>query len=430
MTQIRDQYQFIHNVFANFFKDSLDFFSTCLYPRFQYRVIGTYDKGVEYINKQCEYGRETDMPMYPALILNPSGEFMPADANAGGRQYWRYPNLAPTMVKRLFDPIYKDQHIQVHAGFLRIKGEMELIMLLNSFYEYCDLRMLFLNIFGGLDRIIYPNFFSSFIILPEDFVNFTYDNEYTGANYQIDWSTANASDKLVKTIATEELVLPLNIKPQYALTSLSDGSNRYGGTDGVAEWKLSATVNYELEIPNYLILESDFLAEEINLEVRYGSAYSANNDFQPPDTRMLYDYSWNWGLNYDTNTPDKLGYMDPMDTSCVVTYIGDFVYQHRYFHEVTAEEAATCDTTNNIYITLPEQILDPKILIVNSKDGELNYGDHYYIIDDGWTLVIRTGDEQSYVWNQCPPVTETKPWICLEEGWILELYVYKKLVGD
>lgn len=426
MSQIREQYQFIHNVFANFFKDSLDFFSTCIYPRFQYRVVGTYDKAVEYINKQCEYGRETDRPMLPALILNPSGEFLPADANAGGRQTWRYPNLSPTFTKRLFNPIYRDDRVVVYPGFIRIKGEIELLMLLNSFYEYCDLRMLFINTFGGLDRIIYPRFFSSFIILPQSFINYTYRNQYSGQSYQLDWFSANASEELVKTIASEELVLPLNVKPQYALTSLSDGSNRYGGTDGIAEWKLSATVNYEIEIPNYMVLESDYLVEHVDLELRYGSAFSAYNDYQPPDNRILYDFSWSWGLTPEVDNPDK-EWLNPADATCVVTTTGDFVYETRYFHVVTADEAATCDTTNNIYIDLPEQIVDPKILIVNSKDGALNYGDHYYIIDNGWTLVIRTGDVQRDTWESCPPVTREVPWICLEEGWILELFVYKKL---
>jgi ketosteroid isomerase-like protein len=75
MTQIRERYHFIHNVFANFFKDTLNFFSECLYPRFEYTVVGTYDKAVEYIVKQCELGREADRPTLPALILNPTGDF-------------------------------------------------------------------------------------------------------------------------------------------------------------------------------------------------------------------------------------------------------------------------------------------------------------------------------------------------------------------
>jgi hypothetical protein len=427
MAQLRERYHFIHNVFANFFKDTLDFFSSCLYDRFEYRVVGTYDKAVEYINKQCEYGRETDKPMLPALVLNPSGEFAPADANSGGRQYWRYPNLAPTMIKRLFKAIYKDENLIVNAGFLRIKGEIELIMLLNSFYEYCDLRLLFINMFGGMDRIIYPLYFTSFIILPESFVKYEYRNPYTGKHYNIDWAGASASDLLVKTTATNELVLPLRVKPQYALTSLADGSNRYGGTDNIAEWKLTASINYEIEIPNYLIIESDYLAEEADVEIQYGSAYSVSNDYAPPDSKILYNFAWDWGLNEQTNTPDKLDPLVASDATCEISFVGDYRYYTRYFHVVTAAEAALCDSTSNLEISLPEQIIDPKILLVNSRDGQLVYGDHYYIADNGWTLVIRTGDTHTQRWEECPPLVETEHWVCLKEGWILELYVYKRL---
>ena len=221
---------------------------------------------------------------------------------------------------------------------MRVKGEIELIMLLNSFYEYCDLRMLMYNMFGGVDRIIYPKFFSSFIILPETFVNYEYDNDYTGQTYQLDWEGANASEYLVRSTARNELILPLNIKPQISIASMSDSSNRYGGTDNIAEWKLSCTLNYELEMPNYLIIESDYLAQNFDLEIRYGSTYSSNNDYQPPDTRFIYNYSWNWDLNEDENS--FLGFLDIDDATSSNTFIGDFVFKTRYFHEVTADEAA------------------------------------------------------------------------------------------
>ena len=83
--QTRWRYHFIHNVYAHFFNDMLEYFSTYLYPRFEYTVVGTYDKAVEYLEKCQQYARETDKPLLPALILNPSGEFDNADANSGGR---------------------------------------------------------------------------------------------------------------------------------------------------------------------------------------------------------------------------------------------------------------------------------------------------------------------------------------------------------
>lgn len=417
MSQLRERYHFIHNVFANFYKDVLDWFSLTLYPRFEYRVIGTYDKAVEYIQKQCQYDRETDMPMLPALVLNPSGDFEPADANAGGAQYWRYPNLTPTLIKRLFKPIYKDDRVLVNAAFIRIKGEIELIMLLNSFYEYCDIRMLFINMFGGLNRIIYPRFFSSFIILPDSFTTYNYTNKYLGpsATYQLDWESAGAYDMLVKSTARNEYVLPLNVKPQLALQGLTDASNRYGGADNIAEWKLGATINYEIEIPNYLIIESDFLAQEIDLEIKYGSTYSEYNDFQPPEDRFLERFTWDWGFGYRTNSSYERRDIPVYPVSdSTTTFVGDFEYNTRYFHVVSAEDMASIsDGTSYLYIDLTsaQQITFPKILIVNSKDGPMTYQDHYYLDNDGWRLVIRTNDT-----------------VTLEEGWVLELFVYK-LVG-
>jgi len=407
MTQIRERYHFIHNVFANFYKDVLDWLSETLYPRFEYRVVSNYDKAVEYIQKRCQYGRETNMPMLPALILNPHGDFEPADANAGGAQYWRYPNLSPTLAKRLFKPIYKDEHVLVNTSFIRIKGEIELIMLLNSFYEYCDVRMLFINMFGGLNRIIYTKFFSSFIILPQSFTEYKYTNEYTGVEYELDWESAGATEMLVRSTARREMVLPLNIKPQLALQGLSDASNRYGGADSIAEWKLGATLNYEIELPNYLIIESDYLAQKIDFEFRYGSTFSVYNDYQLPDNRILKNYTWDWGLNFDTNTPDKLDILDPTEITSTGTFVGDFIFHTRYIHEITAGDV---DSTSNVTIDLPEQIVEPKILIINSKHGEMNYGPHYILINDGWTVEIKT--------------TET---VQLDVGDFIELFVYKQL---
>ena len=407
MSQTRERYHYIHNVYANFFKDMLDYFSVELYPRFEYRVVATYDKAVEYLSKRQQYCRETDKPFLPALVLNPSGDFSPADTNAGGRFTWRYPNLSPTFVKRLFDPIYQDANTIVHAGMTRMKGEFELLMLVNSFYEYADLRQLMYTYFGGTERIIYPRFFTSFIIIPEDMLNYEYTNEYTGVHYKLKWSEAGAYNKLVRSTAKNELVLPLNVKPQISLQGLSDSSSRYGGTDKLADWRLTANINYEMEIPTYLVIESDYLAENIDLEIRMGSVFSDYADYEPPENRISLDYSWDWGLDETSNT---LMIMHPenIDSTCNV-YTSDFEFNTRYFHTVTADQA---DSTANVEITLPERIIDNKTLLVNSADGLMSYGDHYIIKDNGWTLLLKTYDPQN---------------VYLQEGWVLELYVYLKI---
>ena len=408
---MREMYFFIHNVYANFFKDTLDYFSLHLYPRFEHRVVGTYDKAVEYIQKTCQYDRETDRPNLPALILNPSGDFDVADGNAGGRQLWRFPNLAPGMIKRIFDPLYQDANTQVNVGFIRMQGDIELIMLLNSFYEYCDMRMLMLQIFGGFERWIYPQFFTTFIILPEDFINFRYDNPYTGRSYRLDWESAGAYERLVKTTARNELVVPCNIKPTYKLTGVNDASSRYGGTDTLADWRLGATIRYEIEIPSYLVLETDWLIENVNVSIQAGSAYSAYSDYTVPTAAISGVVSKDFGLDQTSNSTID------MDGTCNQTIAmpdeEEFLFHTRYYHVVTQAEA---DSTSNVTITLPETIDDLKTLLVNSKYGPMEYGAHYQLgnyksalPDPGYQdLIIQIANVE------------------LEVGMVIELFVYKR----
>ena len=396
MVDTRYNYLFIHNVYANFFKDALEYFTTYLHPRFEYKVVGTYDKAVSYIKNTEEYGREVDKPLLPAFILNPTGDFNIADSIAGGKQLWRFPNLAPGMVKRLFKPIYEDPNVLINVGFIRIKGEIELIMLLNSFYEYADLRMLMIQIFGGPDRWIYPRWFNSFIILPEELVDYTYTNSSTGETYSLNWDSAGAYEYLVKTTNQTELVVPCSIKPQYKLTSLGDGSTKYGG-EKLADWRLTASIEYEIEVPSFIIMETDFLAENIEFEIRCSSCYSAYSDFQPPTYRDIYDVHWDFGL--DTTGTHDIVVPDETD----VTYDGKATFKTRYFHIVTQEEA---DSETNVDIDIPEQIIERKLLIVNSSNGQLMYGDDYIIKDSGSTLEINVAN------------------VNLIKDMIIELYVY------
>jgi len=398
----RDLYFFIHNVYANFFKDSLDYFSLHLYPRFEHRVVGTYDKAVEYIQKTCQYDRETDKPMLPALILNPSGDFDLADGNAGGRQLWRFPNLSPGMIKRIYDPVYQDANTQVTVGFVRMQGDIELLMLLNSFYEYCDMKMLLLQIFGGMERWIYPQFFTTFVILPEELINYEYSNPYTGLKYKLDWASAGAYDKLVKTTARNELVIPCNIKPTYKLTGFSDASTRYGGADALADWRLGITVKYEIEMPSYLVLQSDWLAEEALINIQSGSAYSAYSNYDVPTHMIHRTASKDWGLDETSSSVINMDGTTYIDTSATER---EYEYHTRYFHIITQTEV---DSTANVPISIPEQIDDVEGFIVNSKYGEMSFGDHYLLTDNGNTLLIRIDTVE------------------LELGMIIELYVYKR----
>jgi len=374
----RYHYSFIHNVFSTFYQDALDYFATYLQPRFEYTTISTYDKAVEYLNKSEQYGREIDQPNLPALILDPSGDFQIADD--GGMQLWRFPNLAPGLIKRLFNPIYQDQNIIVTPGFSRFKGEIELIAAVNSIYEFLDLKVLYLQIFGGMNRIIYPTVFNGFLILPDELYNYSYSNEYTGVSYTMDWTTAGSTDQLIKTTNRTEHILPVNIRPWFKLTGMSDVSTKYGGTDKLADWKLSTTIEYEIEMPSYIVLESDYLAQNLKMNIRMGSTYSVYPEYEPPTTRLVSNTTWDWHLNPDTDSD-----LDT-DATSHIEFSKELVFKTRYYHIVTEAEA---ESTTDVDITLPETISDPDYLLVNYRYGELSYGDNHTIINNGETLRIK-----------------------------------------
>ncbi len=389
-------YEFVHNALGAFYKDTLDYFADYLYPRFNYKTMGTYHKAVEYLKEKQNLGREMDKPNLPAIILNPSGDFNFSEN--GGRQFHRFPNLAPGIIDRLYDPIYQDENMKVTPGFSRLKGEIELIILLNSIYEYIDLRFFLLQIFNGPDRKIYPRYFNSFIIIPDELYNYQYTNEYTGVTYKINWPSAGVTKELIKTTNQEEYIYPVTIKPWYVLTSMTDASTKYGGTDNLSDWRLSVTIEYEIEIPSYLILKSDYLAKNLNLNIKFGSAYSAYPEYQPPQTRIINTYSWETGLDSTSDSDIEL------DSTAYISYEKTVEYKTRYYHIITQYEA---DSTSNIIISIPEIIDDNQLILINSGSGLLSYGDHYIIDESGTLLEIKIENVE------------------LETGKIIEMYIYE-----
>ncbi len=404
MVPTRYNYQFIHNVFGHFFKDMLDYFADYLYPRFDFKVVGTYDKAVEWINKTTQYDREIYQPMRPALILNPSGDFVVDETY--GSMLWRYPNLYPGFVKYVFDPVYQDQHMIVNVGFTRFRGEVEFIALVPSFYEYSDLKVFLNLIFGGQNRYIYPLFFNSFIIIPDELKNYEYYNPVTGLRYRLNWEECGAWNQLVETTAKTEYVIPCKIKPKFRFTAMSDASTRLGGQDKLPDWRLAFTVEYEVEVPSFVILQSDYLAENIQFNIGYGSCYSSNEVYNNEDVSMIIDsFTSHWDLGLDSTSNSTIiipNHVDILDDNTRE-------FKTRYFHIVTEQEA---DSTADIEIVLPEVIDDPRLLAVVSKNGPLTYWDHYTIDDNGTILTIK------------------HEYVHLDSGDVIELYVYTFTGGE
>jgi len=387
---MKENYFFIHNSFAHFYDGVLTYMADYLYPRFSHRVIGTYDKAVEYINKKSQYGdNEHDMPNLPAIILNPTGDFTMAEADAGGKQLFRYPNLGNGAVRlaRIYDPIYKDEQVLVTPAFSRVQGEIEIIMLLNSFYEYCDMKMFMYQIFGGLDRPIYPKDYTSFIIMPEEFLNYTYENEVTGQTYQPDWGSAGLYNYLVRTTNRNELVIPYSHHASLTLTGMNDGSNRYGTAEKLAEWRLSCSIRYEVELPWYLLLQSDYMYNNISLNI------SANVSMVTPKKISDFESFDHTKLSFETgmDSTSHNAQVNLPDSAEIVARSG-FKKVESFYYEITQSD----EILEKLTIFVPEHINEDNVIFIDTKYGELDPYIHYWIMDvqpEGITIDIINNSE-------------------------------------
>ena len=387
---------FTHNMLSDIYKSFLDFFSG-QFPRINWKVMGTYFKAVEFLNKKQQMGREVDMPMLPMMSLNPSGEFVIEEKY--GRMFWRFPYLAPGLTSTMFTPIYQDQYVKITPNFTRLRGELEIAIGTASYYEYLDYKIFLNLLFGGLERYIYPEGFNIYIILPDNFKDLLYKNDVTGEQHPI--IIPNTETKLIKTIAQNKLVYPGTVTPLFRLTAMSDNSTRLGGTNDIPSWTLGFTAEYEIEIPTQFIIESDYLLEHIDLDICLGLVYSKNSEYNqgtPPDEIKSFTANYDWHLNSTTDSTAS----DIPDFS--LTKKNDREFKIRYYHIVTAEEA---DSTADIEISLPESITDKDLLMIIYPYGKMDYWDQYIIQDSGTTLILHVNK------------------LILEKGQFLELYIYK-----
>lgn len=397
--ETRYNYFWIHNVFGKFIEDTMNYFADYLYPKFSdWKVIGTYDKAVEQINKNYQHARGTYQPLRPGLILDPSGDF--GFDETYGKQAWRYPNLSPGFIKYLFDPIYQDQNIIITVGFSRLIGELNFTALMSSFYEYTDMKVFLNLIFGGQERFIYPKWFNSFIILPSEIHDFQYSNDVTGQTYKIDID--KSSSKLIKTTNTNEIVFPCTILPRYKLTGFSDPSTKLGGTDNLPDWRLAFNLSYEVEIPSFIVLETNYLVEKFTINIKYESTYTANKVFETSENvpANVESYEGNLDFGLDSTSNSTITFPD----EAIIGNAKSRLLKTRYYHIVTQEEV---DEQNIVNIIIPEKISAIDLFKMNGKYGTLTYGDHYKILEDMETLNI------------------FKEHVKLELGDILELFIYE-----
>lgn len=264
---------FVHNCFGSFFRGVLDWFSNNFYTRFNYKVIGTYDKSIEFFNKKKELGHEVNAPILPSITLDPIIDF--SNEERGGRFLWQHASLAPGLAVRMWSKIdLKEQDVIVTPAFSRYEGTFEVTFWLSSIHELMDFRTSLFQFCGGFNRYIRPEYFWSHIIMPDEIVNFTNEN-----GEQLDWGNTIGDIVHVQTTNQHKFGIPVPLDPIWKLESCNDSSDKYG-SDNVAEYKLSASFKYELNLPTFVIL-SNKVDPDIKFSFSLGNAYTKYPSVNP-----------------------------------------------------------------------------------------------------------------------------------------------------
>jgi len=179
------------------------------------------------------------------------------------------------------------------------------------------------------------------------------------------------------------LVYPCTILPRYKLTSVSDSSTRLGGTDSLPDWKLGFTISYEIELPTFIVLETNYLAETLKINVKYGSCYTANKAYETADEIPANIDSFESNVDHGLDSTANSTIVFPDEAT--INNKKSRLFKTRYYHIVTQSEV---DSTSVINISLPEVVTDNNLLRLSGKYGELIYGDHYNIISSGSVIEI------------------------------------------
>lgn len=369
---------FVNDCLGSFFRGTLNWFADMMYPRINYRVIGTYDKSVEYFTKKKRHGHEIDKNILPSLTLDPAYEFQPEER--GGKFLWQYPYLSPGLGRKLFNsvkPLAEDQSIDFTPVFTRYEGAFDLIFWLHSVYELFDFRVFLIQFCGGYNRYLKPTTFDANILVPEQLVDYTYtDND--GNEKHIDWSNTDLEVKMIDNTGKPQYTLPVLLNPIIRLTTLSDSSEKYGG-DSIAEYKLTATFEYEIELPTYFVLTPWVRNITFDTNVSAGSSYSRyglipkynpkTGEYEQGDTLPPYHRA-----TADSEKEDKLDIKD---------------FTRKFVHQFTEEEED--NYTDGQWLSIPNPLPSDSTwenITIISYHGIMSFGEDWKLSEDETELLL------------------------------------------
>lgn len=260
--RVSSQVPYPSKAIGDFLGEVGNLLQTQVYTKFKHVIIGSFNKAVLYLeqlnndkNVTSEHGMYKDLPM---MIYTPTLEEPVQQVD----YLWNYPNTHPYMSAWNRPPIMFDDGTMLTMTTRRMQGNIDLRIFVDSQPEEHDIQMSFLNFFRGLNTVYPLNNITLEFCLSDKIKMLTDRND----EIVLDLLDSNISHKLMKTTNQYQYMIPIGTTPTLRLASLTDASTFYGGTD-FAEFALSGSLQYELEIPAVLTLQTEVDIRSIQFNI-------------------------------------------------------------------------------------------------------------------------------------------------------------------
>ena len=256
--------QYPHIALGSFARAFRDYIYYQVYRGFQGIIFGSYNRAIQSYLQRMKIDNTGDnlvdigLPLfnYTFQIDNPDDKLdLP----------WRNTTYFPGAARVLYPSFYIDDDFELKVVYRRLKGTINMNIYCSSEAEQLDIQMLMYDGFRGL------NTFSSaqiraMTVLPDSLLFI--DNH--GRRITKALTSNKISKAFIPSINSTQYYIYNNITAILNLNSLSNSNNYYGGT-GLPDYTLTGTVNFELDIPSYVmcLARTNYSGIEINLYTEY-----------------------------------------------------------------------------------------------------------------------------------------------------------------
>jgi hypothetical protein len=257
----------LHNGLLHYITDVL--FSSA---RFKTSIVSTYNKAIQLLNQGDKL-----VAYFPAICVDPTFPLIPTTPESS--KFQTYP-IGAGLNTYLYDYIYQDENIRIAPGMIRIEFNDNIIIWVDSLYEYYDIQMRFLQIFNGLNRDVRLFTLTAYCPLPSKLVNF---NQET---YTINWQKF-ATLQMFDPQGVQIPTMPVTIQPYMKLTDVGDGSEKYGA-ESIPQFRMQLDVKMEADILSSFVVETNYHVTSIPfVSIPYPISFlNPNTEVQLPSVNI------------------------------------------------------------------------------------------------------------------------------------------------